>query len=502
MDFYSVLHVAGFTFIQAACSTLLAFIIGLPAAFFCARRKFFGRRFLLSLSAVPFCIPSLLIALGYVTFLGLNGTLNQFLMTVFGLEKPPVTFLYSFAGLIIAHGFYNFALIMKNVSDVWEKLPSECAESARLLGAGEFRIFRTVTFRQLLPAVSSSCMLVFIYCFLSFVLVLLFGGIGNSTLEVEIYKAARASMNFKQAFLLSAFETFILCLMVMFYFFLQQKKSASSGIQDNMKNARLPLSGKTEYAGFVFLMLVTGVFFIFPLLGIAFNAFTSSAHGSEGSFTLDSFVCIFRMKSFIPSVKSTIYLGCCTAALSVAAGFTYSLFLRFNERKGYRKLNAFLNVAPMIPMCVSSVVLGLIFIMTVKRGNPFHLILAQTFMFWPVSFRVIYPQLMRISDATVDQAMLLARNVLDTAVRVILPVSRKSLLTAFGFAFAMSAGDTGLPLVMGISDFTTLSLFTYRLAGAYRFNEACASGVILGLLSGGILALGMILSRKGLKEKR
>ena len=133
------MHIAWFTFFQAACSTLMALFIGLPAAFFCGKRDFFGRKFLLSLSAVPFCVPSLIIALGYVTFLGVNGALNNFLMAVLGLEKPPLHILYSFLGLVIAHGFYNFPLIMKNVAESWEKIPCSQAESARLLGATEAR---------------------------------------------------------------------------------------------------------------------------------------------------------------------------------------------------------------------------------------------------------------------------------------------------------------------------------------------------------------------------
>ena len=79
-----IAKVAWFTFFQATCSTLMALIIGVPAAFFCGRRRFPGRKFLLSLSVVPFCVPSIIIALGYVTFLGLNGGLNHFLMFIFG----------------------------------------------------------------------------------------------------------------------------------------------------------------------------------------------------------------------------------------------------------------------------------------------------------------------------------------------------------------------------------------------------------------------------------
>ena len=61
-----VVRVAFRTLVLALLSSLLALVIGIPAAFFTATRRFPGRRLLLSLSAVPLCVPPLLVALGYV----------------------------------------------------------------------------------------------------------------------------------------------------------------------------------------------------------------------------------------------------------------------------------------------------------------------------------------------------------------------------------------------------------------------------------------------------
>ena len=476
MDFsYTVLHiakVAWFTFFQAAFSTLIAILIGLPSAFFCGRRKFPGRKILLSLSAVPFCIPSLIIALGYVSFLGVNGGLNRFLMFVFGLKNPPIRILYSFFGLILAQGFYNFPLIMKNLAQTWENLPSEPAESARLLGAGEARIFRTVTLPQILPTLASSSLLVFIYCFLSFILVLLFGGIGNSTLEVEIYKAARATLNFGQVGILATLETGILILVTVFYAILEQKNSRAKGLAVGW-NEKKPLKGSGEITIFIVFLLLIMIFFIAPLLGIAFNAFTK-----------DAFRRIIKMRSFWPSVINTIKIATCTGFFCMILGFLYSVLLQFLDGKNGRSLKIIMKVLPMLPMAISSVVVGVVITLVVRRGNALCLILAQTFLNWPLAYRVIYPQLSKINRDTMDSALVLSKNKVDIIFRVLLPLSSRSLLSAFGFCFAVSAGDTTLPLVLAIPKFDTLSLFTYRLAGAYRFNEACASGLILALICG------------------
>lgn len=479
MDFIHIVRVAWFTFFQAACSTLMALLIGLPAAFFCGRRKFPGRKLLLSLSAVPVCVPTLIIALGYVTFLGLNGGLNQFLMFIFGLDEPPVRFLYSFFGLVIAHGFYNFPLIMKTVSDAWIRLPQQQAESARLLGAKESRIFRTITIHQLVPSIASSSIIVFIYCFLSFILVLLFGGIGNTTLEVEIYKAVRATLDFKAAGVLSLFETSILVLVTAVYCILEQKTSRIKGINLSGEKGLVKIHKPVEWIGFAVTMILIISFFVAPMLGIVFNAFTAAKTGNK--IVLTSFARVISMRSFWPSVRTTVYTACCTGVVCMFTGLVYSVFLRFIEEKSKTGITVLLKIIPMISMSISSVVVGFIITLIVHRGNVACLIIAQSLLTWPLAYRQIYPHLNKISSQTMDCARLISKNKIDMLFRVIIPLVKKSLLSAFGFCFAVSAGDTTLPLVLAIPKFDTLSLFTYRLAGAYRFNEACAAGMILGV---------------------
>lgn len=474
-------RVAWFTFYQAFFSTLVSLVIGLPLAFFCGKRRFFARKFLLSLSVVPFCVPSLIVALGFVSFLGINGWLNKFLIFVFNLKNPPIKILYSFFGLVIAQGFYNFPLIMKNVSDAWERIPNEKAESARLLGASESRIFRTITILQLLPSILSSSLLVFINCFLSFILVLLFGGIGNSTLEVEIYKAARATLDFKKVGILSIFETSILCLITVFYCIIEKKfGNKNKGIVAEKVVEKSSIHGFLEIFVFCVLIFLVILFFLSPLFGIIVNAFSSSKKGV--GFTFETLKFVVKMKSFLPSVKITLVTSVFSAFFCVLIGFFYSVLLKFLENKVNSKLSVFFDVIPIIPMCISSVVVGILIILIVKKGNIFSLIFARTFLSWPLAYKIIWPQMQKIPQDTMDCAKILSKNKIDIIFRIIFPLSKKNLLSAFGFCFAVSAGDTTLPLVLSIPKCDTLSLFTYRLAGAYRFNEACASGVILGFL--------------------
>ncbi|MBR1405003.1 MAG: iron ABC transporter permease [Treponema sp.] len=487
--FSQLLRISAFTVFQALCSTAIALIVGVAAAFFTARRDFFGKRCLLSLSSVPFCIPTLLIALGFVSFFGMSGTLNTLLKTIFALDESPITFLYSFSGIIITQGFYNFPLVMSSVHDCWSQIPQEQAEAARLLGANDSRVFTTVTVHQLMPAIVSSCMLVFLYCYFSFMIVLLFGTIGCTTLEVEVYKAARVSLNFRYTVSLALVETTLACVFVGFYALLEQKSGRTRGLSFTQTTKRHAITAPSErfFAGILFTLIL--LFFIAPIASIVYNAFSSI----KSLFTLNTLCHALSARGFSKALTTTILCALATAFFSVLIAFLYAVFAR---SRATNSDNLVLRIIPMMPMSISSVVLGIVITALVRRGNALLLVTAQVFLAWPLAFRQIYASLSKIPEETIDAARLFCANPLTRIRTMYLPSSLRGILSAAGFCFAVSAGDTSLPLVMAIPRFDTLSLFTYRLAGTYRFHEACAAGLILGMICAIVFALANRLKEK------
>ncbi len=488
-DFVGVVKASIYTLKIALGSMLIALILGVPSAFFITFRSFPGKKILTALSAVPLCIPSLLIALGFVLSFGMQGYYNKWISSLFGLSEPPITFLYSLWGIIIAQGFYNFPLVMRTVSDAWKMLPSNEGNAARLLGASEFRIFRTITFFQLLPSIATSAILVFLYCFFSFIIVLLFGSIGGTTLEVSIYQAARTSLNFSQASMLALVETSIAFLVVLLYGKLEAKSKRSQGL---LGDGFVSISkiGTTKYGRkngveiifFVILSVLITVGFIFPLFSLVISSLQQRKGHSQNLnlFTLYQYKMLFTRSSFIIAFRHTIETAFSTASLSVIGALFFAILVRLLDPY---KEKTFFRVIPLLPMAVSSVVMGFGLTLLVSRGTAFHLVLIQSALAWPFAYRQISSSLGRIPHDTLSASRLLSSNSLDTIFRVMIPLCKGPLLSAFGFCFAISCGDATLPLVLAIPRYETLALYTYRLAGSYRFNEACACGVILALIS-------------------
>jgi thiamine transport system permease protein len=505
--FKPILRAVFFTIKVAVGSTIIAIIFGIPTAFFVSHRHFVGKKLLKILSAVPLCIPSLLIALGYVLLFGMNGSINRFCKFVFGLENPPITFLYSFWGIIIAQGFYNFPLIMRSVADAWIQIPQDEANAARLLGASEKRIFRTVTMYQIFPAVASSSILVFLFCFFSFIIVLLLGSIGGTTLEVAIYQSTRSTLDFKTAALLALLETSVAILIIIAYSRLEKYSAHSSGISCEADEHEITAIGYKkwqngnskhnygEIIGFCVLEAFIVICFLLPLISIVVYAFLTKGNLSSGSsVSLQNFIRLFGRESFKLSFLHTFQTALGTACLSVITGLVFAIITRridpYNSKRSLR-------IFPLLPMAVSSVVMGFGITMLVRQGKPYMLVLAQSALYWPFAFRQIIPALERIPETTLEAARLLSGEATDVFFKIEIPLVKRSILSSFGFCFAISCGDASLPLVLAIPRYDTLALLTYRLAGAYRFGEACAGGCVLGLLTAGIFELSDWIEKRG-----
>ena len=476
-----------YTLYTALFSTLIACILGVATAFFTSHRRFFGRRLLLATGIVPLCVPPLIIALGYVSFFGVNGIVSGLIKAITGGHFEGLTFLYTTAGVIIAQGFYNFPLVTRIVNDAWERLPPQNENAARLLGAGESRVFFTVTLPRLSGAIAAACIPVFLFCFFSFMIVLLFSPPGTSTLEVELYHSVRTTFDIRTGLGLAVIETVTALGIVFLYSYVIRKNQ--TGVDElSFKPLRVKIAG-TAFAGrgqrvfevaiFVVLVVLTLVFFAGPGIAVIISAFTQKKMNT-GVWSFSLFKGLFESRTFWRAFFNSLITGLCTATLCVLLSFVYSVTVRMKNKQQ----KVLFQLIPVLPMAVSSVMLGWLLGVIFNGGNVVVLVICQTILYWPVGYKQLQNGMNQLTNDTQKAAIILSRGKLDCTVRFYLPVCRTVLFTAFFYCFAMSIGDATLPLVLGIPNFTTLALYTYRLAGAFKFNQACACAVVMILLSG------------------
>jgi thiamine transport system permease protein len=256
------------------------------------------------------------------------------------------------------------------------------------------------------------------------------------------------------------------------------------------------LSGRIALVAFFAVLLV---FFVFPLASILVRSFVvaGGAHYSSAStLSFGAWKTLFSRGGFLPALASTVATALAVSLLSTLAALFFALAgeTRVGSSRGPSRgssrgiigslsAKALYRSLPLAPLAVSSVALGFGWTLLVPRGNAVVLVLAQTAMAWPFAWTQIRTSLDRIDANVLDASVLLSGGPLDRSFRVLAPLARRGILSGAAFAFAISAGDASLPIVLSLGRYENLPLMLYRLIGSYRFSEACACAVVLAALS-------------------
>lgn len=483
------LKILWFTCWQAALSTILTLILALPGAYIFARYRFYGKNVLQSLMTVPFVLPTVVTAAAFRALLGNNGLLNSWLVTLFDLAGPPIRLDQTIYFLLIAHIFYNYTLVLRVVSSFWAGLNPDLQAAAKMLGASPWMVFRKITLPLLLPAIGSAAILVFIFCFTSFGVVLILGGPGYATIEVEIYRQTIQLFNLPMAAALSLIQIFINFLLM----WLHSQLSRGSKISFYAD----PATGQTVRIKTLAEKIVVGGNLIFmacllvtPLLALIARSLTG-----EKGLTLAYYSALFasnaRSVFFVePIAAVTNSLGFAFAAMiaSVILGLLASTFLA----AGRGRRASFWDALIMLPLATSAVTLGFGYIITLNKP-PLNLRdsialvpIAHALVAFPFVVRCILPGLRQIPQTLKEAASLLGASPYLVWWKVDLPMIRRALLVAAVFAFSISMGEFGASAFVARPHTPTMPVAIFRFLsqpGELNYGQAMAMSSILMLVT-------------------
>ncbi len=458
------------SFFQAGVSTFFCLLIGIPAAFLLARRDFPGKKFFKALSLIPFVFPSILVVVSFVIIFGNNGWINLFLKNFLGLPKH-VQFLYGFSGIILAHVFYNFSIVMRFVAGAWENLDSTMKEAAKSLGANKIQIFWNITLRQLLPSILASASLVFIFCFMSFAIVISLGGIQFSTLEVEIFRQITRRIDFATGAVLSLFQFVILSLVGFVYFYFSKKFSIK---EKTIKEKPKKISVKS-FKGLietVFLLFIAAAI-ILPIVSLVFFAFFNP---ETGEFTLKAFQKIFSEYNSLlgtNALTSVFY----SLVLAVFASVTATIMGLLASLKQTRV--SLINVFIASSVAVSVITLAFGYFLGFGSGNLIVIALGHSILAFPFAFRVLNNALEKIDEESIEAAKSLGANEWNVFKKIQFPRIKNALFVSLGFCFAVSLSELGFVLVLYDGIYATMPVYIYRLLATFDLFAATAMGLIL-----------------------
>jgi thiamine transport system permease protein len=481
-------RVLGFTFYQATLSTLLTLLLGLPSAYLFARYDFPGKSLLRALTAVPFMLPTVVVAASFNALLGQRGLINN-------LIHPSSFILHPFIAILVAHVFYNTTIIIRVVGNALSSLDPKLEAAARSLGADSFHVWWNVILPLLRPSLLASSLLVFLFDFTSFGVVLLLGGSQFATLEVEIYLRVLKLPNLPLAALLSVIQLVCTLIFSILYARFSSRSTIQTAPRSSESNIRKPRTLRERIFITIFSLLLTA-FFLLPLSSLPLRSLfrLEADRGQRGEvqygFTTDYYAELFINRRgsvfYVPPIQATAnslgYAGA-TVVISLLLGFPAALALAKPTR-----LEKTLDPLIMLPLGSSAVMLGLGFIISYGTWltSPFLVPFAHTLVALPFVIRTLQPAIASIPERLRQAAASLGASPLEVWKNIDLPILRRATIAAATFAFTISLGEFGATLLISRPEYPTIPVAIERFLsqpGGLNYGQAMAMATILMVLT-------------------
>lgn len=137
-------------------SLIIVFIIGIPLSRIMARSNFRGKSLVESLITLPMVLPPSVLGYGLLILLSRNSLIGKWILTIFGSQ-----IIFTWWAAVIASSVVALPLMYQSTKAAFSAIDPKLEMAARTLGAGEWRIFWTITFPLALPGVVSGLVLSF-----------------------------------------------------------------------------------------------------------------------------------------------------------------------------------------------------------------------------------------------------------------------------------------------------------------------------------------------------
>jgi thiamine transport system permease protein len=473
-----VRRVLWFTLEQALLSTLLSVGAALPVARALARQpRFFGRKWLIRLMAVPMGLPVLIGALGIIGIWGRQGLVNDALA---GLGVGERFSIYGLSGILLAHVFFNMPLAARLMLSGLERIPAEYWRTSASLGMGGFAVFRFIEWPVLWRIIPGIAGLIFMLCATSFTLVLVLGGgPAATTIEVAIYQALRLDFDparaVSLAFLQIVVTAAILGAMALF--------PAPSDPGTTLGGAARRFDARTLPArlGDGILILAAALFLGLPLGQVLVAGLQSDLAR------------LFSDQAVLRAATTSLVIGLSAALVSVLVGIAV-IRARAALGAGRRPLpiavlaSAGLGAVSSLVLLVPTAVLGTGWFLVLRaqgdvaRFAPAIVVCINALMALPFAMRVLAPAFEEHRQRSARLADSLGIAGFARFRLIDWPVLRRPILTALSFAMALSLGDLGAVALFGSENLITLPWLIYSRMGAYRSQDADGLALVLGLV--------------------
>jgi thiamine transport system permease protein len=457
-----------FTTWQAAASTILTLVVGILPAYVLARYSFRGRRLMMAATTVPFVLPTVVVGAAFLALL-------------------PNSWHGTAQAMIVAHVFFNIAVVVRLVGSMIAVIPHDLVGAARTLGASPARAARLIMLPLLRPALWSAAAVIFLFSFTSFGVAKLLGGPTNPTLEVGIARRATQLGDVSGAAALSAVQLGLLAVVIVW----TSRRQRRTAIELNGATSPIRPRGRGQRVLVSVVGAAVGVAVGAPLVALVSRSFKNG-----NRWTLSAWSKLGQAETRpgaglgvdpLAAIGASLRFAVVAALIATTIGFLAAAAIN-----GAPRLGKLLDAGLMLPLGTSAVTIGLGMLITFDtapvdwRARWWLVPLGHALVAVPFVVRAMLAVLRSIPGDLRAAASTLGATPIQTWWQVDVRALRRPLLAGAGFSAAISLGEFGATTILSRSGSETVPIAIGRLlgrAGALPRAQAFAMATILLVLT-------------------
>lgn len=466
------------SFIISFSVTFFTLLIGIPMGYCLARVNLPGRKLMRSLAVLPVIMPSFIGAFSWIILLGNKGILRQFFdafLKLFGGKTPSI---YGLPGIVFVMTMTYYPFVVMFCCDAFASANSLLEDSAMLMGATKWRVFRTITFPLIIPNLAASALLIFVRAIGNFGIPAIIGG-NQYVLPTLIYFRINGFWDLNGASSLAVVNVVITGLVLLLQRHLVNKRNYEV-ISATHRDIQLVDKGWAKVLAMLYCVLVLAIS-LAPQVTIIIMSFAKSWTGMyPKGFTLGN----YRM---IPlhsgkEMFNSLYLALIATVLTSLLG---SIVAYIVSRKKFKAV-ALLDFGIMFPFILPGTIVS-VALLSAFSNNPIvplggtYTIIVISYMLrrTPYVYRSVSANLTQLSPSLEEASIISGASWWYTFRRVTIPLVWPSILSGSILTFATLIQELSTTILLYSSKTRTVPVQIYGAVADGTLGKASALSVVL-----------------------
>ncbi|MGO1942080.1 MAG: ABC transporter permease [Yaniella sp.] len=466
--------------VSSAVSALAATALGVGFAVVFERFRFSGQNLLRWFLLIPFLIPPFIGAMSWMALLGVNGPANQ-LLSQLGIDQS--FSIFGGTGVIFLLTIHSYPIAYLVISAAIRQVPGNLEEAARMSGASNWTVLRTVTLPLIRPGMTAAFMLTFVSSLSDFGIPALIGLPERyTTLTTLVYRQLSSPSSSNPLPEVSAISMVLMA--VALVALLAQRGRAQSTQIVASGSTRHYQTGVLGFVAMVLTWLWVIVVSILPLLALASQALLPAPGVplTLENITLDNIITAVTSPTAVTGIQNSVMLAAGAAVITALLGLGVALLLA----RSNHPVNPSIDVVANLPQALPGLVIAVGWLLVAPAlgifNTPVVILVAYVMAFLALVVQQLRGPLASVS-ATLEEAATISgasrlRAIIGVTGRIVAPV----VVTGAVMVFLTAVRELTISILLVAPGSQTLGVAIFNLQQAGNYNAASALALIVAIV--------------------